>query len=248
MTAERAEAVRGSEPGAHAKDARERKVRKERQDRATWQSALLPLPLCDLGALCDLGVRIRILAGLNFSKAAVRPDFGFFDDSDGTNAFATNECLLSSQCAGTILFGSNLIIEVMRELGRPLGDNALIGILAHEYAHIAQFTYGIRSARVRDTELHADLLKALRDEFGGKPFTASGIHNAIRGEPSVVKSGVSHGVWEALTAMNENAVRSASTIGKALSYRKDRIADGLVLRTRKDSHTKKSIWWVEEVP
>jgi hypothetical protein len=97
-----------------------------------------------------------------------------------------------------------------------------------------------------DLELHADLLETLHEKFKGEPFTAADIHRSIGGEPSLISSGPAHKVWVSLTAINPNAARSASTIGMALRYRKDRIAGGLVLRTRKDSHTKKSHWWIEE--
>lgn len=96
-----------------------------------------------------------------------------------------------------------------------------------------------------DLELHGDLLVALRERYGEREFLAAEIYQSVRQEPGVVGSGSAHALWEALVAINDQTTRSASTIGKALSYRKDRVAGGLVLRTRKDGHTKKSVWWVE---
>ncbi|MCU4654693.1 hypothetical protein N8I71_17780 [Roseibacterium sp. SDUM158016] len=97
-----------------------------------------------------------------------------------------------------------------------------------------------------DLELHTDLLVALRERYGEREFLAADVYQSVRQEPGVKGPGTAHALWEALVAINEQTTRSASTIGKALSYRKDRVAGGLVLRTRKDGHTKKSVWWVEE--
>ena len=96
-----------------------------------------------------------------------------------------------------------------------------------------------------DLELHVELLEALRAKFGDDSFTSSDIHKNIKGEPNRIASGKAHRIWEALVAINENAARSAATIGKTLGYRKDRIAGRYVLRMRKDSHSKASIWQVE---
>jgi hypothetical protein len=97
-----------------------------------------------------------------------------------------------------------------------------------------------------ELELYIELLEALRAQFGDETFTSSDIHKDIQGEPNRINSGKAHRIWEALIAINENAARSAATIGKVLGYRKDRIAGAYVLRMEKDGHSKKSLWRIEE--
>ena len=90
----------------------------------------------------------------------VNPGFTFYNDSKASNAMATPECLIANtgMCSGTVLFGLNLTHELIAELGNRLGQNAIIGVLAHEFAHIAQFNFGIHSGWTRNMELHADAL------------------------------------------------------------------------------------------
>lgn len=96
-----------------------------------------------------------------------------------------------------------------------------------------------------DLELYIELLEALRAKFGEETFTSSDIHKDVQSEPNRVSSGKAHRVWEALVAIKDNAARSAATIGKVLSYRKDRFVGPYVLRMKKDSHSKTSLWRVE---
>lgn len=84
----------------------------------------------------------------------VRPGAGFFDDYMGPNAFATPERFFTDGPDGTVLFGVRLLD---RELGRK-ADDAVISIMAHEFAHIVQFSQGIEGDSNVLLELHADYL------------------------------------------------------------------------------------------
>lgn len=91
----------------------------------------------------------------------VLPGFGFYDDSDGPNAFALNENVIPNT-QGTVVFGIQLLSE---ELNRhSWGGLAVAGIMAHEFAHIYQYQSGIYRLLTcsqpthRLLELHADYL------------------------------------------------------------------------------------------
>lgn len=98
-----------------------------------------------------------------------------------------------------------------------------------------------------EQEVLTDLLRALRENFGDGTFTAKDVLKAVGGPYDVIACEKALQVKDALLAMNENALRSAAMIGKGMSFRKDRIADGLVLRVRKDGHKKTNTFCVEEV-
>jgi hypothetical protein len=105
----------------------------------------------------------------------------------------------------------------------------------------------VRAAE-RDPEVEAlsALLVAIRDKFGNGEFSSSDIQKLMPTYPYGVASGEAAAILEALNGLSEHAKWTSAKIGKLLSYRKDRIADGLVLRTRKDSHSKKAFWRIEE--
>lgn len=94
------------------------------------------------------------------SRFNVRPGFGYFDDRGTPNAIA----LPVSQLAfsqGTVLFGREMLSQAMKN---SYGDMFVMGICAHEFAHIVQFFSGFyeRLTVGRKTkkllELHADFL------------------------------------------------------------------------------------------
>jgi len=99
-----------------------------------------------------------------------------------------------------------------------------------------------------DLELHTALLSALKERFKDETFTSADIYQEVAGMPNRIPSGKARPIWTALTAFGDQASKSATTIGKLLSYRKDRIAGGLVLRMTKDSHAKTNLWRVETAP
>jgi hypothetical protein len=96
----------------------------------------------------------------------VAPDTWFFDDGDEPNAFATwflsrSRTVLSqwdSKADGTVCLGTHLVRQNTRrnELNR-LWKTRLTMLMAHEWAHIVQFSRGYRAAG-KSVELHADFL------------------------------------------------------------------------------------------
>lgn len=92
---------------------------------------------------------------------SVRPGFAYVDDKAGLNALASSETRLHST-QGTVMFGLRFMRSLLKEgVG---GDIAVLGVCAHEFAHIHQFysdDYSQLSAQ-HDTaklvELHADYL------------------------------------------------------------------------------------------
>lgn len=88
-----------------------------------------------------------------FALVGVRPDFSYFNDVPA-NAFATSNSLIGSSTFGSVLYGVNLI----RKMRQFLGDTALVGIVAHENAHILQYHTGFPVTGGKIPELHADYL------------------------------------------------------------------------------------------
>lgn len=90
----------------------------------------------------------------------VAPDYWFFDDRGTANAFATPLRRKGSVSAvGTVALGTRLVYTVSRrnELNRGWRVR-LTAIVAHEWAHIAQFARQYRTATVKSRELHADYM------------------------------------------------------------------------------------------
>jgi hypothetical protein len=89
----------------------------------------------------------------------VSPETWFYDDVGGPNAFATTLPRRGSPGGdGTVCLGIRLTAAVTRrnELNRRWRLR-LTAILAHEWAHIVQYTKG-QPAPGKSTELHADFL------------------------------------------------------------------------------------------
>jgi hypothetical protein len=90
-----------------------------------------------------------------------RPSFGFIDDGSQPNAFATDEIRVAGTW-GSVLFGRRLFQELDERYDD--GGMAVLCIMAHEFAHIAQFRTKTYSTLVgagrksKRAELHADLL------------------------------------------------------------------------------------------
>ncbi len=92
---------------------------------------------------------------------AVRPGFAYADDYQGMNA-AASAATRVSDTRGTVAFGVRLLRDLLsRGVG---GDIAVLGICAHEFAHIHQFFSddhrSLSSAHptAKLVELHADYL------------------------------------------------------------------------------------------
>jgi hypothetical protein len=115
----------------------------------------------------------------------VVPGFGFYDDYDGENAWATPSVLLQGT-DGTVLFGDRMFASLMRF--DPSGG-AVMWTAAHEFAHIWLYKSGQKGrllagqATVRPVELHADFL--------------AGFYLGIRKreQPSVSLYNAGHDIW-----------------------------------------------------
>lgn len=92
---------------------------------------------------------------------AVRPGFAYADDYSGMNA-AASAATRVPDTRGTVAFGSRLLRNLLSR--GDGGDIAVLGICAHEFAHIHQFFsddhWSLSSAHptAKLVELHADYL------------------------------------------------------------------------------------------
>ena len=82
--------------------------------------------------------------------------------SSGSNGLAMSSCK-HSNCNGTIELGNLLLVHEYKKLGprtkNALGKNMIIAIMAHEFAHIFQYThpeFKFKNAVIQ--EIHADML------------------------------------------------------------------------------------------
>jgi hypothetical protein len=103
-----------------------------------------------------LGTLLADLAG----RFQVRPGFGWYDDGAIPNALALEASHLSNS-RGTVLVGREML---RRGLSSVHGDMFILGVCAHEFAHIVQF-FSVYHARLASgqaaqklVELHADFL------------------------------------------------------------------------------------------
>lgn len=102
----------------------------------------------------NLDVLIPQEAKIASNAFGVAPGFLFLNDRENSNAFATPASYVQGT-SGTVLYGVRLIHEEVASA--LMSGNALVGILAHEHAHILQFQRGIRTPGAR-MELHADFM------------------------------------------------------------------------------------------
>lgn len=119
----------------------------------------------------SLGLVLADLAG----KFNVRPGFGYFDDTGSPNALAMPDSRFPAS-EGTVLFGREML---SRYLANANGDMFIMGICAHEFAHIVQFFSGFygRLTQGQKTkklvELHADFLSGYYIGLRKINYTAS---------------------------------------------------------------------------
>jgi hypothetical protein len=91
----------------------------------------------------------------------VLPGFGFYDDKNGFNAFATKETV-EPNTRGTVVFGKRLLSNELAQ--HSWGGLAIAGIMAHEFAHIYQMQTEFYQLLLQSQpthkllELHADYL------------------------------------------------------------------------------------------
>lgn len=118
-----------------------------------------------------LGILLADLA----SKFKVRPGFGYFDDRGSPNALALPDSRLSAS-VGTVLLGREMLA---RYLSSANGDMFIMGICAHEFAHVVQFFSGFyeRLSKGQHTkkliELHADFLSGYYIGLRNANYTAT---------------------------------------------------------------------------
>ena len=93
------------------------------------------------------------------ARYGVTPDLYMFEDGDSPNAFATPDRLGGhSDPDGTVVVGRRLMREEM-SAAAPTGgrwDHVVAAIMAHEWAHIAQFKVIDEAPPGKAMELHAD--------------------------------------------------------------------------------------------
>jgi hypothetical protein len=147
---------------------------------------------------------------------AVRPGFGFFDDSDSENAYATPETRIEGT-EGTVLMGTNLFHRVMT--GFNDAGIAVLAVCAHEFGHIYQFDSGLADKlgaldrTAKPVELHADFMSGyflasrkaelpdlnlqgagrLIDSLGDTAFTAPDHHGTPDERVGAIEGGYDYG-------------------------------------------------------
>jgi hypothetical protein len=90
-----------------------------------------------------------------------RPGFGFIDDRDGPNAYASPETKVPGTW-GTVLYGQTLFQDLIRRNSDK--GMAVLAVAAHEFGHVAQFRSRVDEtlmqgqSTVKLVELHADFL------------------------------------------------------------------------------------------
>jgi hypothetical protein len=92
----------------------------------------------------------------------VLPGFGFYDDHDDHNAYATPRVRLKN-ADGTVLFGKGLLRRLMS--GHESPEVAVAAICAHEFGHILQFKRGLVRSLHSEEPIKQDELQA--DFFAG---------------------------------------------------------------------------------
>ena len=92
-----------------------------------------------------------------------RPSLTYLDDAQGKNAFATPRDVTGRRSPhGAVLMGVHLIRDLLNRPAENKLSNtwSVVAVLAHEWAHIAQFARGVRTrdGRVVGMELMADTI------------------------------------------------------------------------------------------
>ena len=104
----------------------------------------------------------------------MQPSLAFLDDRESKNAFAINQDIISGRSPhGAVAMGVRLIQEFLQlPTPNPQTNSLCIqAALVHEWAHIAQFNYGVRASRTKHKELMADFIAGwylgYKDAFAG---------------------------------------------------------------------------------
>ena len=104
----------------------------------------------------------------------MQPSLAFLDDMQSKNAAAFREDVISQRSRhGAVALGVRLIQEFLELPTVNPVENALCiqAALVHEWAHIAQFNYGIQASQVKFMELMSDFIAGwylgYKDAFSG---------------------------------------------------------------------------------
>lgn len=123
-----------------------------------WKSDVTPVETTSGNPQLDAALGVLLVQMSAFFE--VRPEFGFIEEENGPNAYASNHNL-NGHADGTVAFGRQLLKIEMR---KPGGDFSVMAICAHEFGHVRQFRDRM-FARIRNaglpvycSELHADFL------------------------------------------------------------------------------------------
>jgi hypothetical protein len=101
---------------------------------------------------------IKELTSLN-NAFGVLPNFFFYDDANENNAKSSDQVTNFARPDGTIIFGKRFF---NRQFLRPNGSTAIPIIIAHEYAHLVDFKYGILNrVSAKKRELFCDYLAGI---------------------------------------------------------------------------------------
>ncbi|WP_424947236.1 M48 family metalloprotease [Candidatus Spongiihabitans sp.] len=143
----------------------------------------------------------------------LEPSFAFMQEQYGHNAFALREDVVRGYSEnGSVLFGINLInhLEKWPTLDVLVNYAAMLAVMAHEWAHIAQFAYGIETYAVKPMELMADFIA------GGvvaNQEASSDKHNRSLGKYDQANIDMAAGAMTVITSMGDRAFNSADHHG-----------------------------------
>jgi hypothetical protein len=133
----------------------------------------------------------------------VLPGFGYFDEPDSPNAYATSVVRMA-RADGTVLFGRRYRKRLMAWPEHP--DVAVTAVCAHEFGHILQYKLRLEQIiqfgqkTVKRLELHADYLAGyyagtLKVIKPGYPAAVFATQRYSAGDPNV-NSPDHHGTYE----------------------------------------------------
>ncbi|MDQ6903349.1 MAG: DUF2800 domain-containing protein [Bacteroidota bacterium] len=107
----------------------------------------------------------------------VAPIFFFYDDANGKNAFATEKVYQQNGPDGTVFLGRRLFNS---EFIRSPGGTSIPIIIAHEYAHIVDFKYGVLNEPGIRRELFADYLAGAYMSLRNRFFKQTNIYACVQ--------------------------------------------------------------------
>jgi hypothetical protein len=158
----------------------------------------------------------------------VLPGFGYYDDSDGHNAYASPTNRLN-RSEGTVLFGLGLLSEKLQ--ATPAGVQ-VAAVCAHEFGHILQFKHHLQprlgggNPTVKPIELHADFLAGYfaaryqedNPRFHAEEFAMSQYNGGDTATWNSSHHGTSHERGAAVSAGFNARKRNGLSLDDAMEY------------------------------